>query len=135
MFKAIAPTGIRPPFANYSHGIEVPADFRLAVLSGQLGTDARDRVPELAVDQATICFGNVDAILADAGMSRANVVRINAFVADRDYMAGYMAARDFWIEGIDPPPASTLMIVSGFTRPEFKVEIEVLAAAPVSDPG
>jgi len=28
----------------------------------------------------------------------------------------------------DPPPASTLMIVSGFTRPEFKVEIEVIAA-------
>jgi enamine deaminase RidA (YjgF/YER057c/UK114 family) len=29
-----------------------------------------------------------------------------------------------------PPPASTLVIVSGFTRPEFKVEIEVVAAAP-----
>jgi enamine deaminase RidA (YjgF/YER057c/UK114 family) len=28
----------------------------------------------------------------------------------------------------DPPPASTLMIVSGFTRPEFKVEVEVIAA-------
>jgi enamine deaminase RidA (YjgF/YER057c/UK114 family) len=27
-----------------------------------------------------------------------------------------------------PAPASTLMIVSGFTRPEFKVEIEALAA-------
>jgi 2-iminobutanoate/2-iminopropanoate deaminase len=27
-----------------------------------------------------------------------------------------------------PPPASTLMIVSGFTRPEFKVEVEVIAA-------
>jgi enamine deaminase RidA (YjgF/YER057c/UK114 family) len=29
----------------------------------------------------------------------------------------------------DPAPASTLMIVSGFARPEFKVEVEVLAAA------
>jgi len=27
-----------------------------------------------------------------------------------------------------PSPASTLMIVSGFTREEFKVEVEVLAA-------
>jgi len=28
------------------------------------------------------------------------------------------------------PPASTLMIVGGFTRPEFLVEIEMIAAAP-----
>jgi enamine deaminase RidA (YjgF/YER057c/UK114 family) len=30
----------------------------------------------------------------------------------------------------NPPPASTLMIVSGFARAEFKVEIEVIAARP-----
>jgi enamine deaminase RidA (YjgF/YER057c/UK114 family) len=37
-----------------------------------------------------------------------------------------MAARDEFTG--DPPPASTLMIVSGFARPEFKVEIEVIGA-------
>jgi enamine deaminase RidA (YjgF/YER057c/UK114 family) len=57
-------------------------------------------------------------------------MRINAYVTDRSHMQGYMAARDLWIVGLDPPPASTLMIVSGFTRPEFMVEIEALAAAP-----
>ncbi|MGL4241030.1 MAG: RidA family protein, partial [Beijerinckiaceae bacterium] len=30
----------------------------------------------------------------------------------------------------DPPPASTLMIVSGFAAEIYKVEIEVIAAAP-----
>jgi enamine deaminase RidA (YjgF/YER057c/UK114 family) len=29
----------------------------------------------------------------------------------------------------DPAPASTLMIVSGFARPEFTVEVEAVAAA------
>jgi enamine deaminase RidA (YjgF/YER057c/UK114 family) len=29
-----------------------------------------------------------------------------------------------------PFPASTLMIVSGFARPEFVVEVEVVAAGP-----
>lgn len=133
MLKALTPTGIRSPFANYSHGIEIPAQHRLAVLSGQLGVDAEDNAPAGVEDQAHICFGNVDAILAEAGMNRTNVVRINAYVTDRQHMAGYMAARDVWIEGLNPPPASTLMIVSGFTRPEFKVEIEVLAAAPAYD--
>ncbi len=28
----------------------------------------------------------------------------------------------------DPAPASTLLIVSGFSRPEFKIEIEAIAA-------
>ena len=37
-----------------------------------------------------------------------------------------MSVRDRMVG--DPPPASTLMIVSGFTRPEFLVEIEVVAA-------
>ena len=37
-----------------------------------------------------------------------------------------MQARDQFVS--NPPPASTLMIVSGFARPEFKVEIEAIAA-------
>jgi enamine deaminase RidA (YjgF/YER057c/UK114 family) len=28
----------------------------------------------------------------------------------------------------DPPPASTLMIVQGFSQPHFKVEVECVAA-------
>jgi enamine deaminase RidA (YjgF/YER057c/UK114 family) len=34
------------------------------------------------------------------------------------------------VAGLTPLPASTLMIVQGFTRPEFLVEIEALAASP-----
>ena len=129
MFKRLTPDGIRPPFANYSHGIEVPAGHRIAVLSGQLGVDVEDNAPEDPGAQAAICFGNIDAILAEAGMTRGNVVRISAYVTDRAHMAGYMAERDRWIAGLDPAPASTLMIVSGFTRPEFLVEIEAWAAS------
>lgn len=130
MFKSLLPSGIRPPFARYSHGIEVPAGARLVVISGQLGVGPDDIVPENAGAQAAICLGNIDAILAEAGMNRAHVVRLNAYVTDRAHMAEYMRARDNWLAGIKPPPASTLVIVAGFTRPEFKVEIEALAAAP-----
>ena len=66
-------------------------------------------------------------ILGEAGMGLRDIVRINAYVTDRAHMAGYMQSRDAHVGS--PPPASTLMIVSGFTRPEFKVEIEVVAAA------
>mgnify|MGYP001148469046 CR=1 FL=1 len=126
MLKPPAPASIRPPFARYSHGIEVPAGKKLVLCSGQLGIGPDDSVPEDVGAQADLCFANIAAILAEAGLGLADVVRINAYVTDRAHMQGYMAVRDRLSTGT--PPASTLMIVSGFTRPEFKVEIEVIAA-------
>jgi enamine deaminase RidA (YjgF/YER057c/UK114 family) len=126
MLKPLAPASICPPFARYSHGIEVPAGKRLVLCSGQLGIGSDDSVPEDVGAQAELCFANIAAILGEAGLGLADVVRINAYVTDRAHMQGYMAVRDRLFTGT--PPASTLMIVSGFTRPEFKVEIEVIAA-------
>ncbi|MDJ0994531.1 MAG: RidA family protein [Dinoroseobacter sp.] len=128
MLTPLVPTSIRPPFARYAHGVEVPSGARLVVCSGQLGIGPDDVAPESAEAQARLCFANLDAVLAEGGMSRTDVVRINAYVTDRKHMAGYMAARDAWLAGVDHLPASTLMIVSGFTRPEFKVEVELIAA-------
>lgn len=129
--KSINPATIRPPFARYSHGIEIAAPARLVVLSGQLGVGIDDTAPKSAEDQAALCFSNIDAILAEARMTRRDILRINAYVTDRAHMQGYMNTRDAWLKDLDPPPASTLMIVAGFTRPEFKVEIEAIAASDV----
>jgi len=124
--RPITPATIRPPFANYSHGMEVPAGHRLLFASGQLGIAADDRIPEDAGAQADLCFRAIGAILAEAGMGFADLVRINAFVTDRAHLKPYMEARDRYVAS--PPPASTLMIVAGFARDAFKVEIEVIAA-------
>jgi enamine deaminase RidA (YjgF/YER057c/UK114 family) len=126
--KPLAPATIAKPFARYSHGVELPAGRRLVFCSGQLGMAADGDIPEDARAQADLCFANIAAILAEAGMTLENIVRINAFVTDRAHMPGYMASRDAHVA--TPPPASTLVIVSGFTLPAFKVEIEVVAAAP-----
>ena len=128
--REITPEDIAPPFARYAHGVEVPEGYRLIFTSGQLGLAEDGSIPAGSEAQAAICFGNIDAILRAAGASRADVVRLNAFVTDRAHMAGYMAARDAWLAEVTRLPASTLVIVSGFTRPEFCVEIEVVAAVP-----
>ena len=129
MFRPLKPSAILPPFARYSHGVEVPAGHRLILCSGQLGIAPDERVPEDAGAQAELCFSNIAAILAEAGLMLADVARINAFVTARAHLAPYMAVRDRLFS--DPLPASTLMIVSGFARPEFKVEIEAIAVGPV----
>ncbi len=126
--RHITPKSIRPPFARYSYGVEIPPGHRILVCSGQLGIAADDKVPASAEEQADLCFRNIGAVLADAGLGFADIVRINAFVTGREHLQGYMRVRDRYIG--DPPPASTLMIVSGFSRPEFLVEVEAIAAAP-----
>jgi 2-iminobutanoate/2-iminopropanoate deaminase len=125
--RALSPPSIRPPFARYSHGIAVPAGHRLVFVSGQLGAAADGTIPVDCEAQADLGFANIAAILAEDGMTLADIVRLNAYVTDRAHMPGYMRARDRQFPG--RPPASTLMIVTGFTRPEFVVEIEAVAAA------
>ncbi len=126
MFKFLAPKSIRPPFARYSHGVEVPPGSRMIWCSGQLGVGPDDSIPEDAGAQAELCFSNIAASLAEAGLGLADVVRINAFVTDRAHLKPYMDVRNALFA--EPAPASTLMVVSGFARPEFKVEVEVIAA-------
>jgi enamine deaminase RidA (YjgF/YER057c/UK114 family) len=126
--KHITPAGIRPPFARYSYGVEIPPGYRILVCSGQLGVSPDDQVPASIEEQTHLCFHNIGAVLKEAGLTFADVVRINSFVVSREHLKGYMSVRDRYIS--DPAPASTLMIVSGFSRPEFLVEVEVIAAAP-----
>lgn len=129
--RALSPVSVRSPFARYSHGIAVPAGHRLVFTSGQLGVSADETIPSDCEAQADLCFANIAAILAEDDMTLADVIRINAYVTDREYMQGYMRSRDRQFQGT--PPASTLVIVNGFTKPEFLVEIEVVAAAPARD--
>jgi 2-iminobutanoate/2-iminopropanoate deaminase len=122
----VSPASIRAPFARYSHGILVAPGARLLFASGQLGVAPDDSVPEAIEAQAVLCFENIRAILAEAGMSFADVVRFNAFVTDRAYFPIYGAVRSRYVTG--DAFASTLVVVSEFTRPEFKIEVEVTAA-------
>ena len=128
--KELTPVTIRPPFARYAHGVEIPAHWRIVQTSGQLGIRADDSIPEDAYAQAVICFEALSEILKSAGMTANDVAHISAYVTAREHMAGYMRARDTFMAHATRVPSSTLLIVSGFTRPEFKVEVEVLAAAP-----
>ena len=125
MKKAINPESVRKPFGYYSHGLLVPAVGDLLVTSGQLGILPGDSIPESVEEQAVICFEAIKAILSEAEMSFADVIRICGFVTRREDFPIYMAVRDRYTA--DPRPVSTLLVVGGFTRPEFKVEVEVTA--------
>lgn len=127
--RSLSPINVRKPFGRYAHGTEIPAGARLVQTSGQLGIRPDDSIPEDAYAQAVICFESIARILKESGMTSRDVAHISAYVTDREYFPAYMRARDEFIGETDRLPSSTLLIVSGFTKPEFKVEVEVLAAA------
>ena len=122
---------VHPPFARYVHGMEVSADAKLIFTSGQLGIAPDGTIPPSAEEQTELALKNVSAVLNAAGASLGDVVRLNAFVTGREHLQGYMRARDAAFADL-PPKASTLMIVSGFARPEFVVEVEAIAAKAAS---
>ncbi|WP_316185322.1 RidA family protein [Bradyrhizobium sp. SZCCHNRI1003] len=126
--RALSPSSIRPPLANYSHGIAVPAGNRLVITAGQLGIAVDESIPEDSEAQADICFANIAAILAEDGMTMSDVVRLSVYVTGREHMQGYRRSRDRQFPGT--PPTTTLIVVTGLVRPEFVIEIEAIAAAP-----
>lgn len=127
--KFLHSTDAAPSLARYSHGVEIAAGERLVMCSGQLGISRDGDIPESVWEQTLLCFANAEAILAHAGLDRRHVAKLTAYVTDRAYLSEYMAARDQFFKDRREPPASTLLIVSGFSRPEFKVEIDVVACA------
>ena len=125
--QKLNPPSIRAPFAAYSHGLLVEAPRRMIFASGQLGVAPDDTIPEDVEAQAVLCFENIRAILAEGGMDFSHVVRFSAFVTDRAYFPVYGRVRSRYVSG--DAFASTLVIVAGFTLPEFKIEVEVTALA------
>eukprot|EP00903_Cladosiphon_okamuranus_P004427 g4425.t1 len=126
MINALNPDSIYEPFGNYAQGVCLDSTQKLVSTSGQLGISKDGAIPAELDAQARLCFANIEAILQSAGMNPDHVFHLRTFVTDRAYFAPYMAIRDEFLN--NRAVASTLLIVSGFTLPEFKIEIEALAA-------
>ncbi|WJR65713.1 RidA family protein [Neorhizobium sp. CSC1952] len=126
MKRVFNPPSVRKPFGQYNHGLLVPPGASLLVTSGQLGISSEEKIPPDVASQAELCFKAIGAILDEAGMTYADVIRICGFVTSREDFPAYMTVRDRYT--MEPKPVSTLIVVGGFTRAEFLVEVEVTAA-------
>lgn len=126
MLRQITPLKIHAPLDLYSHGVSVTGPARLLFCSAQLGLASNEWIPPTVEEQTALCFENIRAILAEAGMALSDLVRLTAYVCDRQHLDGYVTVRDRYVTL--PPPASTLLIVAGFSRPELLVAVEAVAA-------
>lgn len=120
------PASIAPPFSNYAHAVEAPGDARWLYISGQLGVAPDGSVPDDFSGQAEQAFRNVIAILEEAGMGIADIVRINSYLTDSENVADYRNIRDRMLDF--QATASTMLVVAALAGPQYKIEIEAVAA-------
>ncbi|ANK79961.1 MAG: hypothetical protein TEF_03525 [Rhizobiales bacterium NRL2] len=132
MNKVLEPKGHANPGSRFAPGMEVPPDCRWCFISGQVGLDCDGNIPDDIDRQIHVAFDNVFAILAEADMSVADVVRLNIYLTDAGDVAAYRRIRDERMEG--RLTASTLVVVSALVDPRMRVEIEAVAAE-MSSPG
>jgi enamine deaminase RidA (YjgF/YER057c/UK114 family) len=114
------------PFATYSHGIEVVAPQRFLFGAGQVGVDPDGVVGADVGSQARHVWDNIRKVLASAGMEISDLVQLNMLLLDRGDREAAHAVRQEVLG--DHRPASTLMYVSGLSRPEWRIEIDFIAA-------
>ncbi len=126
MFKAHNPSTSAPPASAYSHGIEVPAGARMLYLSGQVGVKPDGAMAEGIAAQTEQAWNNVVAVLESAGMGLADIVKITAYVTRPDHVEPYRDARLPFV--VDPPAASTAVVVTSLFSPDWLVEVEAVAA-------
>lgn len=113
--------------ASFSRLVSVPPGARLYYLTGQVGTRSDGSVPAAFEEQVEQALVNVGNILASEGLDASNIVKVTFYqterAVDRD------RARKAWLSFVKgTPPATTLLFVEALSRPEYKFEIDVVAA-------
>ena len=123
----ICPDSIAPPAANYAHAILTDSAQRWLHTSGVVPVDPSGVTPVGVGEQADVVWANIVAMLAEASMQVSDVVSVTTYVVVGEELSPVMAARDRVLGS--HRAASTLVTVPALARPEWLMEITVIAAA------
>ena len=113
---------------GYTHIVEVTGPAKMIYISGQIAFDKDGNVVGAGdmKAQAEQVFKNLEAALAAAGAKFTDVVKMNTYITDMDKAPAVREVRAKYFG--ETTPASTLVQVAKLARPEFMLEIEVIAA-------
>ena len=91
-------------------------------LAGQVAAGAAPTIGE----QTREVLAAIDALLAQAGTDKTQVLRARIYLADINDFPGMNAVWDTWVVAGHTPPRATVQ--AALAKPEWKVEIVVTAA-------
>jgi len=114
---------------GYTHVVEASGG-KTVYISGQIALDKEGKVvgPGDIGAQTEQVFKNLQTALAAAGATFKDVVKMNTYMTDVSQIQAVRDVRGRYFG--DVAPASTLVQVVHLARPEFLIEIEVIAVVP-----
>jgi 2-iminobutanoate/2-iminopropanoate deaminase len=124
--------GLAEPISHYTDAVRVEGP--LLFVSGVVPVDERGRLVggDDVVAQAWQVFANMRVVLAAAGATFADVVKVSVFLTDVDDRPRVNAVRQE-VFG-DARPASTLVEVSRLAVPGARIEVEAVAVVAPAEP-
>lgn len=118
--------GVYAATGDYVHALEVRNAERLLFVAGTMGLDPEGVPGASLAEQLELVWSNIRAILASAGMTVDNVVRVSSYLRDAAYADANAEARVAALGGRLVP---TTAIVAETLARDWLVEVEVIAAA------
>ena len=118
--------GIYPATPDYVHALEVLDCKRLLFVSGTMGLDEAGVAGTTLDDQLRLIWSNLRTILASAGMTVDNIVRLTSYLRDASYAEANQNART---AALGERRIPTTAIVVQTLSTDWLVEIEIVAAA------
>ena len=121
---------LRQPSGHFSHATMVAARGRLVFISGMTARRADGTIAgvgDIEAQTRQMCE-NVKATVEAAGGTMADICRVDVYVKDMGGFDIIHRVRRAYFP--DPPPASTMVAVSGFTHPDYLIEMNAIAVLP-----
>lgn len=116
---------------GFNQGEVVSGQARTLYISGQtaMSVDGKPQHDGDMAAQLTLSVDNLEAVLGEAGMSLANLVRLNVYTTDVDLLLQHYGALAGRLGAAGVAPASTMLGVTRLAVPGQLVELDGTAVA------
>jgi 2-iminobutanoate/2-iminopropanoate deaminase len=118
--------GIAAQIGAYSDAVETSSNLRWLLTSGTPGLQMNGDLPGDIAGQAELAWKHILRMLARAEMTVADVVKVTQYLTRAEDIPAYSKVRTRFLG--EATPASMLLVVPQLVRPEFLVEVEIIAA-------
>ena len=118
-------TNVYATGGDWVHAIELRGASRLLFISGTMGLRPDFSAPPTLEEQLVCVWDNLRAILASAGMTTANLVRLTSYLRDASYADANAAAR---LAALGSHRIPTTAIVVQTLSEDWLIELEAIAA-------
>jgi 2-iminobutanoate/2-iminopropanoate deaminase len=126
MTHKIHNVGIAAQIGAYSDAVETDTNLRWLLTSGTPGLQMNGDLPSDIVGQAELAWKHILRMLARAEMTIADVVKVTQYLTRAEDIPAYSKTRARFLG--EATPASMLLVIPQLVRPEFLVEVEIIAA-------